>query len=47
VQRLERAALEALERCGVLAVDRKQEPAAPLLRGERERAGRDEALFVR
>ncbi len=41
------APLEALEERGVLAVDREQQPSSPLLRGERELAGRDEALLVR
>ncbi len=39
--------LEALERSGVLAVDRKEEPSTPLSRSERELTGRDEALLVR
>ena len=40
------APLEALERGGVLAVDREEQAAAPLVRREREVAGRDEALLV-
>ena len=41
------AAFEALEERRVLAVDREQQAAAPLLRGQRELAGGDEALLVR
>ena len=47
VDLVRRAALEALEGGGVLAVDRQQPPSAPRLRGEREVAGGDEALLVR
>jgi len=42
-----RAALEALERSGVLAVDWDQPPSPAPLRRERELSGCDEALFVR
>ena len=41
------SAFEALERGGVLAVDRQQPPSAPLASGEREVTGGDEALLVR
>ena len=41
------AAFEALEECGVLAVDRQDPTSTPLLRGQRKRAGGDEALLVR
>ena len=47
VDRLRGAAFEALEDRGVLAVDRKQEPSAPLPGGDREVACGDEALLVR
>ena len=40
-------ALEALERRRVLGVDGQQQPSSPLLCGERELAGGDEALLVR
>src|SRR6185503_5963640 len=46
VDLLRSAAVEALERRGVLAVDRQQEASAPLLRRERELTGGDEALLV-
>ena len=39
--------LEALEERGVLRVDGQQSSSTPLLRGERERSGGDEALLVR
>ena len=38
---------EALEDCRVLAVDREQQPSAPLPRCNCEFSGRDEALLVR
>ena len=47
LDRLGCAPLEALEDRGVLAVDREQQAAPAALRGDRELAGRDEALLVR
>ena len=46
VDLLRGAALEALERRRVLAVDRQQQASSPLLRREGELAGRDQALLV-
>jgi hypothetical protein len=45
--RLEVAPFQALEHCGVLAVDGQEEASTSLPSGERELAGRDEALLVR